>query len=231
MTGIEVPLEVAAILCAGCAVAGAWFAGMRAQRGLDPRRAVGTGPLGAIHKPEIFSKAVDLAARRNAMRDASEAVLQGRIDQIEALGPLWNSETHAEVRAHVAAVMRASLRRGDRMAQAEGAGFTITLSGADERAAVRIADRLRRKLGQLRLPQVGSEAPLTASFGVAAEGFGDGDDSIARRARRALDAAVAKGADHVVPASEIEEIMLLPAPAPSPLHTATPGPGPCASAA
>ncbi|MFM7377992.1 MAG: hypothetical protein ACKO1O_07670, partial [Erythrobacter sp.] len=150
MTGIEVPLEVAAILCAGCAAAGAWVAAARASRGRDPRRAANAGPL---HKPEIFSKAVDLAARRNAMRAASQAVLHGKIDQIEKLGPLWNSDTHAEVRADVAAVMRASLRHGDRMAQAEGAGFTITLSGADERAAVRIADRLRRRLGQLRLPQ------------------------------------------------------------------------------
>lgn len=227
MTGIEVPLEIVALLCAGCAAAGAWFASTRASRRLEPRRAADAGPLGAIHSSEVFSKAVDLAARRNAMRAASQAVLHGQIDQIEKLGPLWNSDTRAEVSAHVAAVMRASLRRGDRMAQAEGAGFTITLSGADERAAMRIADRLRRRLGQLDLPQVGGETPLTASFGVAAEGFGEGGDSIARRARRALDAAVAKGADHVVPASEIEEIMLLPAPAPSPAG----GPAPSASAA
>jgi diguanylate cyclase (GGDEF)-like protein len=230
MTGIEVPLEVAALLCAGCVAAGAWLAGARANRQLDPRRAAASGPLGALHNPEVFSKAVDLAARRNAARAASHAVLHGRIDQIEMLGPIWTSDTHAEVREHVAAVMRASLRRGDRMAPTEGDAFTIILSGADERAGVRIADRLRRRLGQLRLPQVGSEAPLTASFGVAAaERFSDGADSIARRARRALDAAVAKGADHVVPASEIEEIMLLPAPSPSPSPMI--GPGPSASAA
>lgn len=215
MTGIEVPLEVAALLCAGFAFAGAWAGRLRAYRRLDPRRGVAGGPLGSLHKPEVFSKAIDLAARRNAMRAASQAVLHGRIDQLHAFGTVWSSDTRAEVREHVAAVMRASLRRGDRMAHAEGNAFTITLSGADERAAVRIADRLRRRLGQLRMPQLGGESPLTASFGVAAEGFGDGAESIARRAARALDAALAKGADHVVPASEIEEIMLLPAPAPS----------------
>ena len=229
MTGIEVPLEVAALLCAGCAAAGAWVASMRANRRLDPRRSAAGSPLGSLHKPEVFSKAIDLAARRNAMRAASEAVLHGQIDQLHALGPVWSSDTHAEVREHVAAVMRASLRRGDRMAHVEGNAFTITLSGADERAAVRIADRLRRRLGQLRLPQLGSEARLTASFGVAAEGFGDGNDSIEGRAARALEAALAKGADHVVPASEIEEIMLLPAPAPSP--SVMPGAGPSSSAA
>lgn len=218
MTGIEVPLEVAALLCAGFAAAGAWAASSRAHRRYDPRRVPSGGPRGGIHNPEVYAQTVDLAARRNAMRAASRAVLQGRIDHLEALGPLWSSETRAEVHEHVAAVMRASLRRNDRLAHAEGDAFTITLAGADERAAMRIAERLRRRLGQLRLPQLGSDAQLTASFGVAAQGFGDGDDSIVNRARRALEAAVAKGADHVVPASEIEEIMLLPAPAPSPVN-------------
>ena len=215
MTGIEVPLEVAAMLCAGCAAAGFWAGRVRAYRRLDPRTHAAAEPLAALHKPEAFAKAVDLVARRNAMRARSQAVLQGRIDQLSALGTVWNRDTHAEVNEHVAAVMRASLRRGDRMAHSEGNEFTITLAGADERIAVNIADRLRRRLGQLRLPQLGSEARLTASFGVAANRFGDGDEGIATRALRALDAAVAKGADHVVSASEIEEIMLLPAPTPS----------------
>jgi GGDEF domain-containing protein len=229
MTGIEVPLEVAALLCAGCTVAGVWAGRVRAHRRLDPRRGVAAGPLGALQRPEVFAKPVDLAARRNAMRAASQAVLHGRIDRLETLGTDWNSDTHAEVREHVAAVMRAGLRRGDRMAHGEGNAFTITLTGADERTAVRIADRLRRRLAQLRLPQLGSAAPLTASFGVAAERFGDVDDAIATRARRALDAAMAAGTDHVVPASEIEEIMLLPSPAAA--SPAEPGTGPAASAA
>ncbi|WP_067489666.1 diguanylate cyclase domain-containing protein [Erythrobacter sp. CCH5-A1] len=216
MTGIVVPLEVAAMLCAGCAAAGFWGSRVRAHRRLDPRSDAAPGPLAALHKPDIFAKAVDLATRRNAMRARSQAVLQGRIDQLDAPGAVWNGDTHAEVREHVAAVMRAGLRRGDRLAHGDGNAFTITLTGADERAAVRIADRLRRRLAQLRLPQLGGDAAVTASFGVAAERFGDGDDAIATRARRALDAAVASGTDHVVPASEIEEIMLLPAPAPSP---------------
>lgn len=222
MTGIEVPLEVAALLCAAFAVAGAWAGRWRDGRQPDHARGAPGGQLGPLRKPEIFSKAIDLAARRNAMRAASQAVLHGRIDQLQSLGTLWHSDTRDEVREHVAAVMRASLRRGDGMAHAETDAFTITLSGADERAAVRIAERLRRELGQLRMPHVGNLAPLTASFGVAAERFGDGHESLARRARRALDAAVAKGQDHVVPASEIEEIMLLPAPTPSPLGGAEP---------
>lgn len=220
MTGIDVPLEMAALLCAGCAAAGIWAGRVRAARRSIPQTNPTAGPLAALRKPEVFASAVDLAARRDAMRAASHAVVHGRIDQIDAIGKLWSQDTHTEVREHVAAVMRASLRRGDRMAHGEGDAFTITLSGADERAAVRIANRLRRRLARLHLPQLGNADRLTASFGVAAARAGDGGDRIVRRARRALEAAMASGADHVVPASDIEEIMLLPAP--SPLQASAP---------
>jgi len=39
------------------------------------------------------------------------------------------------------------------------------------------------------------------------------DEELEQRARRALDQAVAQGADQVIPGREIEQIMLLPAPA------------------
>lgn len=216
MTGIEVPLEVAAVLCAGCAAVGVWTGRVRAGRKPDPRDDALSERLGALLKAETHTNTIDLAVHRDAVRAGSRAVLEAQIDQFSAMSRAWNSNTRNEVREHVAAVMRAGLRRDDRVAIEAGDGFTISMPGLDERAAVRVADRLRRKLAKLHLPHLGSGAKLTASFGVAAERFGDGNDNIVRRARSALDAAIAKGIDHVVPASEIEEIMLLPAPAPSP---------------
>lgn len=210
------PLELAVVLCAFCAGLGSWAGQALARRRLDPRRDAQGNPLADLLKPSVLAEAVDGVARRTALRSGPHAVLHGRIDQVAALHPAWNAETRDAVRAHIAAVMRAGLRRDDRIALAEstaGGGFTILVPGADERAAVHIADRLRRALGQLRLPQIGTTQLLTASFGVAADRFGDNIDVIDQRARRALDAA---GCDHVVPASEIEEIMLLPAPTPTP---------------
>lgn len=223
------PLEVAGLLCAGCIAAGLWGGRIHANSRVDRRRS----PLDSLFKPDVLSEAVDLAARRNAMRAASHAVLQGRIDQFHTQGAHWSNDARAEVREHIAAVMRASLRRGDRMTQEEGNAFVITIAGADERAAINIADRLRRRLSQLSLPQLTGGGHVTASFGVASERFGDSEGAVAQRARRALEAAIAKGADHVVPASEIEEIMFLPAPAPSPAQAEGPeaSPGPSASAA
>lgn len=196
------------LLCAGCMVAGVWAGKLRANRRLDPRR----NPLRDLMQPDVLAGTVDLARRRNAARAASQAILHGRIDQLAALHASWSPDTREQVRAHVAAVMRAGVRRDDSVTLTDGEAFTILVPGADERSAVRIANRLRRSLAQLRLPQIGSEARLTASFGVAADRLGEGGDALVRRARRAFETAIAEGHDHVVPASAIEEVMLLPPP-------------------
>lgn len=218
ITGIEVPLELAALVCAVSIGAGIWAGQVRANRRLDPRRSPDPDPLATlIRSGTLTMHAVDLATQRNARRAGSQAVLHGGIDQFSSLAEVWNRETRSEVREHVAAVMRAGLRRDDRIVIEGNDRFTIHVAGADERAALRIADRLRGKLARLRLPQLGSEGRLTMSFGVAADRFGDTEQGLDHRARHAFQAAVSRGDDHVVPASEIEEILLLPAPAPSAL--------------
>lgn len=210
-TGLSVPLELAGMLCAGFALLGAW-AGRALARRVPGRPA---GPAEAIMPSGAMAQAIDLAARRNAARAASQAVLRGRIDPLGAQQGSLTAHARLQMRDHVAAVMRAGLRRGDRVTLAEGDGFTIILPGTDERSAMRIADRLRRRLARIHWPHLARGAGLNARFGVAAGRHGANVDSIAARARAALDAALDQGSDHVVPASAIEEILLLPAPAPT----------------
>ncbi|WP_379921929.1 diguanylate cyclase domain-containing protein [Erythrobacter sp. R86502] len=213
VTGIEVPFEMAMVLAAACAAAGAWAGQSYARCRLDPRR----GPLRGLMNPAALSQAVDLAIRRDALRQGSHAVLQGRFNQRAACHSTTNDDISDDVRQHVAAVMRAGLRQGDRVTLdsrgTNGDRFTVRVDGADERSAVRIAARLRRRLTRLRMPQSGSDTRFSASFGVAAGRFGGNDAALDRRARQALKAALAKGQDYTVPASEIEEVLLLPAPA------------------
>lgn len=215
ITGIEVPLELAAMLCVTCGLAGAWVTHNRIQQ----RLGVAGASLGAMIRGEMLTGTIDLAAYRNARRAGAQALLHGRIDQLAALHP---GETDARMREQIAAVMRAGLRRGDSMATTDGDGFTITVSGADESAALRIAERLGRRLAQLRLQESGPDTRLSARFGVAAQRIGEDEHALARRARRALDAAITREKGHVVPASEIEEIRLLPAPeAPAPASSSS----------
>jgi diguanylate cyclase (GGDEF)-like protein len=127
----------------------------------------------------------------------------------------WNAEAREAVLDHVATVMKAGIRREDRLARVEGDGFTIIMSGADETAAKGAADRLRRALAQIRLPQFGTDNAFTASFGVASGRADETGDKLVKRALAALNAAQKVGSDQVVAASEIEEVIFLPAPGPS----------------
>jgi len=211
ITGINVPLEVAVVLSVVAMATGAWAGRGRTIRRIDPRRI----PLANPMQPVINYPVDDLASRRNAVRGGSQALLHGRIDKLVGLRSGLTPDTREQVQGHVAAVMRAGLRRGDSFVVSESEGFTITIPGADERTAARIADRLRRSLEQLRLPHLGGTGQVTASFGVAADRFGETGETLVRRARQALEAALTQGEDHVITASEIEEIMLLPPPAAS----------------
>lgn len=207
-TGVSVPLELAGVLCAGFALAGIWAGRVLSgdARGRPPR------PLRAARTPDVTAQAIDLAARRSSMRGASQAVLHGRVRPLGMRPSDLDSESRKQMCDHVAAVMRASLRPSDRVTLAEGDGFTIVLPGTDERSAIRIADRLRHKLARVPWHNLSAGPGLSARFGVAAGRHGQPVENIAARARRALNAAWDHRNDHVVPASAIEEILLLPPP-------------------
>ncbi|MDC8755011.1 diguanylate cyclase [Erythrobacter sp. sf7] len=211
VTGIDVPLEAAiagwlAALVLGVFIGRAWKI---------PRHTSLSDPLSGLFSPETLETAIESTRRRTGDRASARAVLHARLDQIAMLRSGRNAEAREAVLDHVAAVMKASIRRDDRLARVAGDGFTIVMSGADERAAKSAADRLRRALAQIRLPQFGSDNAFTASFGVAAGRADEMGDTLMRRALAALDAAQKAESDHVVAASEIEEVIYLPAPEPS----------------
>lgn len=209
ITGISVPLE--AVVAAWLAALGLGF--LAGQAWARRRRSATAGdPLSGLFSPATFGKAVEGANRSAHRRVASHAVLRGRIDQIANLRAGWDANTREQVLSQIAGVMKAGIRRDDSFARIEGDGFTIIMPGADEPAARSVAKRLRRALTQLRLPQLGRNNPFTASFGVAAGRAHDSRDNLVARARAALDAAQQAGSGQIVAASEIEEIVFLPAP-------------------
>lgn len=207
--GIAVPLEAAMAASLAALLLGIYVGQERVRR----RQHTAPDPLSGLFVPATLESAIDGANRRFNSRVAAQAVLRGRIDQIASLRTGWDAQTREQVLGQIAAVMQAGVRRDDSFARIEGDGFTILMPGADERAAVGVADRLRHALTQIRLPQFAGENPFTASFGVAAGRADDSRDNLVARARAALEAAQQAGSDHVVAASEIEEVMFLPAPA------------------
>lgn len=204
-SGLNLPL-IAVLVLSGLLV---WAILRPVQPPERRRRTDSHDPLQELMRRDNLGPAIDLALHRNTQREASQAVLIGRIDQFAADQPGWGREARQRIVEQVAAALRVSLRRDDRVAMvagsADGDGFSILVPGADERAAVRIADRLRSKVRHLRLPRFGGGERLTASFGVAAGSLTERSERIEARARRALEVAVETGPDKVVPASAIGE--------------------------
>ena len=213
--GIEVPLEVASLAGAICLAGGVWAGQCVAHYRSGQQRSRSAELIRDLLKPDTLTRTIDLAARRNALRARSRAVLHGQVEHHPSSLHTSDHSLHEQVRDHIARVLRAGLRQNDRLAMGHGYDFTIDVAGADERAAVKIADRLRRRLAKLRFAHDSNAAPLSVRFGVAAAHTPQDRPHLGALARRALRVAMARGEDHVVPASEIEEIKLLPAPTPS----------------
>ena len=213
--GIEVPLEMASLAGAICLAGGIWAGQRVAHYRNGQHRGRSAELIHDLLKPETLTRTIDLAARRHAIRARSRALLHGQVEHHPSSLHASDHPLREQVRDHIAQVLRAGLRQNDRFAIGKGYDFTIDVSDADERAAVRIADRLRRRLAKLRFGHDGGGAPLSVRFGVAAAHAPEDRTHLAALARRALRVAMARGEDHVVPASEIEEIKLLPAPTPS----------------
>jgi hypothetical protein len=177
VTGIAVPLEAAMVTATAALALGVFVERLRHRRALVPAAPATkpvSSPLAELFAPSMLGQAVERVNRRRATRKAARAVLTGRIDQIAMLRAGWDSEAREQVLGHIAAVMKAGVRREDSFTQIAGEGFTIVMPGADE-------------------------------HGLAGE-------ALIARARAALDAAQQTGSDHVVAASEIEEVIFLPPP-------------------
>ena len=63
VTGIEVPLELVLLLCAGCGAAGVWAGQSRANRRLDPRRHAAPQPREEIGAETIERREIPVGGK------------------------------------------------------------------------------------------------------------------------------------------------------------------------
>jgi diguanylate cyclase (GGDEF)-like protein len=174
-------------------------------------------PLSGLFQRQNFQTTIRetalLYSDRELFGAAGGAMLRARIDHMDQVNTIWGRAAYESAARMVGGVMRASVRETDQFRQIEGDGFVILVPDVDEHRATGIAERLRRSLALSRIEGMGADMRVTASFGVAARMGGETDAALRRRADEALAAARRAGEDHIVAASDIEEVLLLPAPA------------------
>ena len=116
------------------------------------------------------------------------------LDRFKRVNDTWGHQAGDAVLREVARRLQASARRGDLPARIGGEELAWLLPDTGLPAARDAAERLRRAIGELPIPPVGT---VTASLGVAELGPG-GPDDLVRRADAALYRAKEGGRDACV---------------------------------
>ncbi|MEG2046236.1 MAG: diguanylate cyclase [Comamonas sp.] len=110
----------------------------------------------------------------------------------------WGSAVANEVLQVAAQLLQRNVRAGDVVARLEGATFAILLQGADMTTAMPVAERMRREMARLRLPQLVGER-VTWSMGVSTVQALDAPhlDAAMEAARQLLASAQQAGSNRV----------------------------------
>jgi diguanylate cyclase (GGDEF)-like protein len=125
------------------------------------------------------------------------AVLMLDIDHFKQLNDRFGHPTGDAVLRDIARVLEEGVRSIDTVARAGGEEFVVVLPRTDAGAAERVADKLRSRISAHDVPELGGEARVTISLGVALLMPGESSDSLLARADRALYDAKDAGRDRV----------------------------------
>jgi diguanylate cyclase (GGDEF)-like protein len=148
------------------------------------------------HFLESATAIVEAAARDGA----AAAVVLFDIDDFKAVNDGFGHAEGDRVLAAVAQACRARAPPDAVFARIGGEEFALVLRGEGRAFAVMAAEQLRAAVAGVRVPAVdgATSVTVTASFGLAFAGRGDGIDALLSRADHAMYAAKRAGGDRVV---------------------------------
>ena len=163
---------------------------LKAQARTDPK----TGLLNA----GAWQGEADLAVDKARRRRESLAVLLVDIDHFKVVNDTHGHLTGDAVLRMLAAEMRQQVRESDPVGRFGGEEFAILLSGTTTVEACRVAERIRRGSGVVRVITNDALVGVTVSIGVAVLGSHGGDLSeLLKAADKALYRAKRAGRDRV----------------------------------
>jgi two-component system chemotaxis family response regulator WspR len=147
--------------------------------------------LTGVRNRRYFLEQLDLEWRRATRTREPVSLVVADIDAFKALNDAYGHAEGDSSLARVAACMRAAARRAsDCVARIGGEEFAILLPGTGPEGAVTFAERVRRDVEALRIPNAGSRVgpTLTISLGVSTTRPkpADGAPALAAAADRAL---------------------------------------------
>jgi diguanylate cyclase len=166
---------------------------MRALSCLDPL----TGALNRRGLDDAFARESTRADRRAS----ALGVVLIDLDDFKRLNDERGHQAGDCALAHVAAVMRATLRPHDAIGRFGGEEFLLLLPDTDKAASVAVIERLKHKLAASKLSHAGEPVQVTFSAGVVERSREESLDALIARADCALYQAKRSGKNRVLAAA------------------------------
>lgn len=164
---------------------------------LDVGRDVLTQLFNRRFLPSILKREIGLA-RRN---EESFCVLMLDIDHFKRVNDEHGHDAGDRVLQHVAGQIMSQVRGGDFVFRYGGEEFLAVLAAVDEERARAVADKLRRRIGELDIPLSGERSiRVTVSIGLAANDGHPDYQRLIERADKALYCAKESGRNRVASA-------------------------------
>ena len=170
--------------------------GRAAQLELDATR---DGLTGLANRRLFDARLAETLARAQASGSPCSLVLIDA-DHFKRINDTHGHMTGDRILVHIARTLQTQLRERDLAARLGGEEFAVLLPDTDQSGALKVAEKLRAAIEALRWPDLGPDASVSASLGVASasEGVLTAFDLVALADQR-LYAAKAAGRNRVEP--------------------------------
>ena len=120
------------------------------------------------------------------------------IDHFKAVNDVWGHQVGDKAIAEFGEIIRTTIRDTDIAGRIGGEEFCILAWNCEEGPAVKLAERIRGKFSQQQIDGMPDDHRLTASFGVAGRGEGEGYGKLFARTDSALYRAKDEGRNRTV---------------------------------
>jgi diguanylate cyclase (GGDEF)-like protein/PAS domain S-box-containing protein len=154
-------------------------------------------PLTKVANRAEFERVHEMFLRAHREQQVACSLIICDLDRFKRINDTYGHQVGDEVIQALANVLKGVCRSGDLVARYGGEEFVVLCADCDNVRAVRLAERARKTLSQIRHPSLGGQS-VTASFGVTEAQAGDTAETMLRRADRALLMAKQQGRNRVV---------------------------------
>ena len=173
---------------------------MREQRRAltDAERRAQTDPLTGVLNRRSFLERLEAACVRAQARDLPIALLFIDLDHFKQINDTYGHLAGDACLKAIIGPINAELRQSDVIGRYGGEEFVVLLSSADAQAAHPIAERILKRVADLRVEGFGKSIRLTCSIGVAAsDTLGEWGERLIAHADTAVYAAKLSGRNRV----------------------------------